>query len=107
MIVDPDFFESNNSATLDDVVYVQPGSEALGHNLHHTRKYLKSEYDYQKRNTNFYEKLSLIVYEGSALTFLGMIEYNPGLNKGKGGFHMTKLAGIIAGGVKESLKFFK
>lgn len=82
---------------------VVPGNEAEGHNLPQKRKYYKGVYDHIKKSTEFYEKLSLFAYEGSSLTLLGTVSYDPA----QGAFKMTKLAGLVTGGLKECLRFFE
>ncbi|TNV82339.1 hypothetical protein FGO68_gene10271 [Halteria grandinella] len=81
---------------------VVPGNDAVGYNIARKRKFYKSVYDYNRRDSRNYDKLSLIAYEGSALSLLGMVEYIPQTDS----FKMTKVAGFISGGLRESLKFF-
>ena len=71
------------------------------HNISQTRKFWKSVYNFSKKSYDYFEKLSLIAYEGSGLTLLGFLEYNPQKNT----LRMTKLSGFVAGGLKESLSF--
>ena len=54
---------------------VAPGSIAWGTNLKHKRT-SKADYSYLNKRTEFYEKLSLIAYEGSSLTLLGLVKYD-------------------------------
>ena len=63
-------------------VVVTPGRSAGGYNLFQKRKYLKGVYDHAKKGAHFYEKLSLIAFEGSSLTLLGTLTYDQTLNKG-------------------------
>jgi hypothetical protein len=82
---------------------VKPGKYAKGINLPHKRS-TKSTYDYQKKTTTYYEKLSLIAFEGSSLTLMGLVKYDPAANNGKGAFRMTDVSGFIAGGLSECKK---
>ncbi len=46
----------------------------------------------------------MIAFEGSSLTLLGMLKYDPAADNGKGAFQMTEVAGFLAGGAKECKK---
>lgn len=69
------------------------------------RKFHKGVYDLNTNSPRFYEKLSLIAFEGSSLTLLGTLQYDAALNKGQGGFKMTDVGAIVAGGAKETLRY--
>ena len=52
-------------------------------------------------STQFIEKLSYIAFEGSTLTFLGLLNYDTEQKK----FTMSKISAIIAGGAQECVKY--
>lgn len=81
---------------------VVPGSEAQAHNICRKRRFYKSVYDYNRKDTRNFDKLSLVAYEGSALSLLGMISYDPQTDS----FKMTQVSGFISGGLKEAIRFF-
>ncbi len=68
-------------------------------NLKHKRV-SKTDYSFINKRQEFYEKLTLIAYEGSSLTLMGLVKYD----KAQGSFMMTNVGGFIAGGVSECKK---
>jgi len=57
-------------------INIEPGHHAAASNLNQKR-ITKNFYDYDRRRTVFYEQVSLIAYEGSTLTLLGWLKYDP------------------------------
>lgn len=57
------------------LMIVTPGNSAQGINLKQKRK-SSSSYNFINSRSEFYEKLSLIAYEGSSLTLLGLVKYD-------------------------------
>jgi hypothetical protein len=48
-----------------------------------------------------------MAFEGSSLTLLGLLKYDPTALNGKGAFQMTQVAGFLAGGLKECKKILE
>ena len=67
-----------NDDKLQELI-VRPGKYAKGINLPHRRS-TKYEYDSSKKKYTYYEKLSLIAFEGSSLTLMGLVKYDPTAN---------------------------
>lgn len=80
-------------------IIVAPGSYAQGLNLKHKRV-SKTDYSFINKRQEWYEKLTLVAYEGSSLTLMGLVKYDKAL----GCFKMTEVGGFIAGGVSECKK---
>ena len=62
-----------------------------------------SLYNSIQKKTEVYEKVSLIAFEGSSLTLLGLVKYDPVSDTIK----MTNVSGIVAGGFKECKKIIE
>ncbi len=78
------------------VVIVEPGIKAHATNLTQQRK-VHSTFDLEKKRHSIYETVSLIAFEGSTLTLMGLVKYDAKLDQIK----MTDVKGIVAGGFKE------
>lgn len=87
---------------MNQSIVVAPGSSAYGMNLQHKRV-SKTDYSFINKRQEFYEKLTLIAYEGSSLTLMGLVKYD----KAQGSFRMTNVGGFIAGGVSECKKLIQ
>lgn len=82
------------------LMIITPGDHAQGVNLKHKRK-SSSDYNFINKRSEFYEKLSLIAYEGSTLTLMGLVKYDKTAYNGQGGFKMTEVGGFLVGGLSE------
>lgn len=56
-----------------------------------------------RNRVEHFENISYIAGEGTALTLLGTVTYNSDTNQ----IQLTKVAAIVAGGVKESINYLK
>ena len=62
-------------------IIVKPGSNAFAANLHQIRK-TKHDFTYDSDRKGilsflrFYENVSMIAFEGSTLTMMGLVKYN-------------------------------
>lgn len=83
-------------------VIVTPGTDALAANLSQKRK-TKSVYAMDKRKHQYYEAVSMIAFEGSTLTLMGLVKYDTEAKA----FKMTEVSGIVAGGLKECKKIME
>ncbi len=61
---------------------------------------MQSNYDTYAKKLKFYEKVSFIAFEGSSLTLLGLVKYDPKADQIK----MTDVSGFVAGSFKECKK---
>jgi hypothetical protein len=81
-------------------IVVEPGSYAEGLNLKYKRASTEKNFPVRE---SLYDKLTLVAYEGSSLTLMGLVKYD----KAQGCFKMTEVGGFIAGGVSEFKKMIK
>lgn len=81
-------------------IFVKTDSNSEAANLPHKRT-TKTIYEPTRKRTKYFERVSLIAFEGSTLTLLGLLKYEPTALDGKGAFQMTEVAGFLAGGLKE------
>lgn len=84
---------------MNQSIVVEPGNSAYALNLKQKRV-SKTDYSYVNKRTEYYEDLTLMAYEGSSLTLMGLVKYD----KAEGCFKMSDVGGIIAGGVSECKK---
>lgn len=81
---------------------VVPGHDADCVNLKQTRD-LKRTYYINTNRMEYFEHISLMALEGSSLTLMGTLAYNP--NTGK--LELTNVASFIAGGAREAMRYLK
>ena len=81
---------------------VVPGNEADCVNLKQTRELKRTLYLGSGRS-EYFEHISLVALEGSSLTLMGTLAYNP--NTGK--LELTNVASFIAGGAHEAIRYLK
>jgi len=62
-----------------------------------------STFDLDKKRHSAYEVVSLIAFEGSTLTLMGLVNYDAKLDQ----IRMTDVSGIVAGGLKECKEILK
>ena len=64
---------------------------------------MHSVFDIEKKRHSIYETVSLIAFEGSTLTLMGLVKYDAKIDQIK----MTDVKGIVAGGFKECKEILK
>ena len=79
------------------MINIEPGKLAEGINMKQKRS-VKSKSSIFSLFFKGHEKLSLIAYEGSCLTLMGLVRYDKFANNGEGAFKMTDVLSFVAGG---------
>ena len=95
-----DKFTLLDENNLKGVQVVSPGDQAEGINVPQKRQ-LSSVIYVNNNRKEYFEKISYIAGEGTALTLMGIVTYDAKDNTVK----LTKLSGFLAGGIQECMRF--